>query len=65
MTNVDVWTLLPNMKYFPEGFEGLENFHIKGRSECILESLHVQAVLAVVKDEPCILLMELHCASWS
>lgn len=26
---------------------------------CILENLCVQAILAVVKDEPCILLMEL------
>lgn len=65
MTSVDVWTLLPNIKYFPDGFEGLGSFHIKGWSECILESLHVQAVLAEVRDEPCILLMELHCASWS
>lgn len=65
MTSVDVWTLLPNMSYFPDGFEGLGNFHIMGWFECILESLRVQAILAVVKDEPCILLMELHRASWS
>lgn len=54
MTSGDVWTLLLNMRCFPDGFEGLGNFHIKGWSGCILESLHMQAILAVVKDKPCI-----------
>lgn len=33
MTNVDGWTLLPNRRCFPDGFDGLGNLHIKGLFE--------------------------------
>lgn len=31
--NVDDWTLLPNMRSFPDGFDGLGNLHIKWEFE--------------------------------
>lgn len=60
MTSVDGSTLLPKMRCFPDGFDGLGNLHIKNWLELHFgEFVCVQTILAVAKDKPCILLMEL------